>query len=109
MKQIAAVAAAALLAASAAFAQTSTTNPAATSGQQMTDSQVKQKLQHEGYSNVTLERAPSSGSSSSGSTTSSGATRSLSNQPEWTGTATKNGKEVHIQVNSQGQATETQR
>lgn len=109
MKQLAAVAAAALLAAGAAFAQTSTTNPSATPGQHMTEGQIKQKLQHEGYSNVTLERAPSSGSSSSGSTTTSGATRSLSNQPEWTGTATKNGKEVHIQINSQGQVTETQR
>lgn len=109
MKQIAAVAAAALLAAGAAFAQMSTTNPSTTSGQPMTEAQLKQKLQQEGYSNVTLQRAPSSGSSSSESTTRSGATRSLSNQPEWTGTATKNGKQVQIQVNDQGQVTETQR
>lgn len=108
MKQVAVVAAAALLAAGAAFAQTSTTNPSATSGQQMTESQIKQKLQQEGYSNVTLEHATSSGSSASGATTGSGATRSLSNPPEWTGTATKNGKQVHIQVDRQGQVTERQ-
>jgi len=65
----------------------------------MTETQIKQKLEKEGYSNIKLQRATStegSGSSTAGTSAS---------KPEYTGTATKNGETVHFQVDNQGQVT----
>src|SRR6185312_5396093 len=98
-----------------AFAQTSTTPPTtgstATGAQHLSEAQIKQKLEQEGYSDVTLERESRSrsmsGSSTSGSGT-SGTSASGMSQPEYTGTAKKNGKTVHIDVDAQGQVHEKQ-
>jgi opacity protein-like surface antigen len=104
MKQflVAASAIALLTAPVVALAQTSTTSPATSSssakGGTMSEAQIKQKLEKEGYSNIELKRESST--SASGSSTPSAA------QPEYTGTAKKNGKTVNIMVNSEGELTE---
>ena len=87
MTKLAMMTAVIALLAGAAFAQTSTTSPSSGSTQ-MSEAQIKQKLQQEGYSNVTLRREA---------------------QPEYTGTATKNGKTVHIEVEANGQVHERQK
>jgi pyruvate/oxaloacetate carboxyltransferase len=86
MTKLATMTAVIALLAGAAFAQTSTTSPS-TGSTQMSEAQIKQKLQQEGYSNVKLQRE---------------------SQPEYTGTATKNGKTVHIEVEANGQVHERQ-
>jgi len=120
MTKLALMTAAIALLAGAAVAQTSTTSPStgttATGAQHMSEAQIKQKLQQEGYSDVKLEResksrsmsgSGTSGSSTSGSST-SGTSASGASEPEYTGTATKNGKTVHIDVDAQGQVHEKQ-
>jgi len=115
MTKLALMTATIALLAGGAFAQTSTTSPStgttATGAQHMTETQIKQKLQQEGYSDVTLERESKSrsmsGSSTSGSGT-SGTSATGASQPEYTGTAKKNGKTVHIDVDAQGQVHEKQ-
>jgi len=106
-----------------ALAQTSTTpstttSPSATTGttaskstQHMTEAQVKQKLQQEGYSDVQLKRSALSGSTTgtTGSSTSSGTSGSSSlnaGNEMWTGTAMKGGKKVNIEVDSMGKVTQ---
>jgi hypothetical protein len=87
-----------------ALAQTSTTSPS-TSESTMTgkvsEALIKQKLEHEGYSNIELKHE----STTSGSGTSTPGTSEAS-KPEYTGTATKDGKTVDIEVNKEGQVTE---
>jgi hypothetical protein len=86
-------------------ATSSATNPKSTSmsgaaGSMTNEAQIKQKLEKEGYSNIQLQHGTAtagSGTSTPGSSTS---------RPEYTGTATKNGKTEHIKVNSEGQVTQ---
>src|SRR5437868_12137760 len=90
-----------------------TTTPGATTGTtastttgKMTEAQVKQKLQREGYSNVQLKRSAavsgSTGTTGSGSSTSttgtSGSSTMAASNEMWTGTALKGGKKVNIEV-----------
>jgi hypothetical protein len=96
---------------SIAIAQTTTpTAPSTTTGTTaaMTETQIKDKLAKEGYTNVTLKEdltgAATSGSSSppaAGSTATTGAKTMM-----WTGTATKGGKQVNLTVDSAGKITE---
>lgn len=104
MKRLLAMSAAiALLAAPAAvLAQTSTTSPSATTQDMMSLTQLKQKLEKQGYSDIKLQ--PQTATSGSGSSTESGS--SAASKPEYVGTATKDGKLVNIEVNSQGEVTE---
>lgn len=104
MKRLLAISAAiALLAAPAAvLAQTSTTSPSATTQGMMSLTQLKQKLEKQGYSDIKLQ--PQTATSGSGSSTESGS--SAASKPEYVGTATKDGKLVNIEVNSQGEVTE---
>jgi hypothetical protein len=91
-----------------AMAQTATTTPGAAAGQ-LTEAQIKQKLQQEGYSNVELNAASASrglAGSSGGSTTGTAAGTSAAGNDLWTGTAEKAGKKVNIQVDSTGKVTE---
>jgi hypothetical protein len=116
MTKLALMTAVIALLAGGAFAQTSSTSPStgstATGAQHMSEAQIKQKLEQEGYSNLKLERESHSrsmsGSSTSGSGT-SGTSASGASEPEYTGTATKNGKTVHIDVDAQGQVHEKQK
>jgi hypothetical protein len=92
-----------------ALAQTSATSPSTSSSEsssattgKMSEALIKQKLEREGYSNIELKHE----SSTSGSGTSTPGTSAASSMPEYTGTATKNGKTVDIEVNSEGQVTE---
>ena len=94
-----------------AMAQTSpTTSPStgttssATSGK-MTEAQVKQKLEKDGYSNVQLKQAAGTTAGTSTGTTSGSGTSSSANE-EWTGTAMKGGKKVNITVDSHGMVKE---
>lgn len=68
-------------------------------------SEVITELQKEGYSHVEL--MPSAGAQMSGSSSQAvpGAQRSAA-PSEWTGTAVKNGKTVHLTVNSAGHVTQ---
>src|SRR5579863_6044168 len=87
-----------------AMAQTSTTtspsagtSSSATTGK-MTEAQVKQKLEKEGYSDIQLKRTTgATGGTSVGTTSGSGTSSSAANE-EWTGTAMKGGKKVNIMV-----------
>lgn len=101
-----------------AMAQTSTTTPStgtpsagsstsSESSGKMTESQVKQKLQEQGYSDIELKPAGMSGSSTSGSgsSTSSGSSAGAGEEM-WTGTAMKDGKTVNIEVDPSGTVTE---
>jgi len=116
MTKLALMTAVIALLAGGAFAQTSSTSPStgstATGAQHMSEAQIKQKLEQDGYSNLKLERESQSrsmsGSSTSGSGT-SGTSASGASEPEYTGTATKNGKTVHIDVDAQGQVHEKQK
>ncbi|HUC68719.1 MAG TPA: hypothetical protein VMA53_25105 [Stellaceae bacterium] len=87
-----------------ALAQTNTTPPSESSSTmtgKMSEALIKQKLEREGYSDIKLQHE----SATSGSGTSTPGTAEAS-KPEYTGTATKNGKTVDIDVNSEGQVTE---
>lgn len=83
----------------------STMSNSANSGQ-LTEAQVKSKLQREGYSNISLKAPSSSARSTSGSGSSTAPPSSSSNQPMWTGTATKGGKQVNISVTHDGTVSE---
>ena len=105
MLKIAAAAAALVLGASAiATAQTSTTpapsattSPSATTGSStsgsgstmMSESDIKKRLEQQGYSDVKLKDDASS-----------------AQKGDWTGTAKKGGKDVSIHVDASGKVTE---
>jgi hypothetical protein len=79
------------------------TSSAVTSGT-MTEGQIKQKLNKQGYSNVRLKRvAGTSGgpTAGSGSMSDGGA-----GTPAWTGTASKRGKRVSLEIDATGEVTE---
>jgi hypothetical protein len=87
-----------------ALAQTSTTSPSSSESTmtgKMSEALIKQKLEKEGYSNIELKHE----STTSGSGTSTPGTSEAS-KPEYTGTATKDGKSVDIEVNKAGEVTE---
>lgn len=91
----------------------------------LSESEITKKLEKEGYSNVSLQRAPAQmgGAAGSGQTTggvsgtaqahagasAAGAVQQKSGaaDPErFTGTASKNGKQVRFEVDSSGKVTE---
>ncbi len=86
-----------LMASGGAFAQTNQPAPQATTGgagsttgQQMTAAQIKQKLESQGYSNINLSQSRSVASTGQ----------------QWTGTATKGGKQVSFSVDQNGNVAE---
>jgi hypothetical protein len=86
-----------------ALAQTSTPSPSSAASEmtgKVNETLIKKKLEGEGYSNIELQRAENSTSASGTSTPETSA------KPEYTGTATKDGKTVNIEVNSEGKVTE---
>jgi len=89
-----------------ALAQTTTIpSPGASSsglpGKMMTEAQIKQMLQKEGYSNVQLKRM----AGAAGGTGTTGGSGTSANEG-WIGTAMKAGKKVNFNVDPHGMVTE---
>jgi hypothetical protein len=93
MRKLMLGAAAGLMMSSLAFAQNTTNN--------MTEAQLKQHLQHEGYSNVTLKPMQSRALSPGGTAA------NTKNQPRvYAGTATKDGQQIKFEIDSTGHITQ---
>jgi hypothetical protein len=105
-----------------AMAQTTTTTPSispttgATSSSttsKLTETQIRQKLQQQGYTDIQLKSgsgmsaggAATTGSSA-GTTGSGTSTKTSASNDMWTGTAMKSSKKVNIDVDANGKVTE---
>jgi hypothetical protein len=76
----------------------------------LSESEITKKLEREGYSNISLQRASGrqqmGGAAGTGQQTQTGGVSGAAGTEMYTGTATKDGKQVRFQVDSSGRVTE---
>ena len=76
----------------------------------LSESEITKKLEREGYSNISLQRASGrqqmGGAAGTGQQTQTAGVRDAAGTEMYTGTATKDGKQVRFQVDSRGHVTE---
>jgi len=76
----------------------------------LSESEITKKLEREGYSNISLQRASGrqqmGGAAGAGQQTQTAGVSDAAGIEMYTGTATKDGKQVRFQVDSRGHVTE---